>query len=159
MLFRSRILRSQQVEIGLQELLLKQTIHDLETQGHKTDKVLAETPFAGLALTFAPQKNDPHNHLHRNFFRYSRDIQSCFHRTRQALFQALKQAPLSKPPPIQPPAEPEKPLESTTPGFVSSTLQTRSQVSAAGHSSSPAPLKAGTWQIRVLPKPDKIPIA
>ena len=126
-----RILRSQQVEIGLQELLLKQTIHDLEAQGHKTEKVLAETPFAGLALTFAPEKNDPHNHLHRNFFRYSRDIQSCFHRTRQALFQALNQ-----PPPNAPPVEPEKPLESTTPGFVSSRLITRSQSSAAGHSQS-----------------------
>ena len=39
-----RILRSQQVEIGLQELLLKQTIHDLEAQGHKTEKVLADSP-------------------------------------------------------------------------------------------------------------------
>ena len=125
-----RILRSQQVEIGLQELLLKQTIHDLEAQGHKTEKVLAETPFAGLALTFAPHKNDPHNYLHRNFFRYARDIQSSFHRTRQALFQALQQAPAS---------EPEKPVESNTPGFVSSPLKTRTQSSAASHSEPAAP--------------------
>ena len=124
-----RILRSQQVEIGLQELLLKQTIHDLEAQGHKTEKVLAETPFAGLALTFAPQKSDPHNHLHRNFFRYSRDIQSSFHRTRQALFQALQQAP-----PTEPHIEPEKPVESITPGFVSSPLKAHPKKSAAGHS-------------------------
>ena len=136
-----RILRSQQVEIGLQELLLKQTIHDLESQGHKTEKVLAETPFAGLALTFAPQKNDPHNHLHRNFFRYSRDIQSCFHRTHQALFQALKQ-----------PVEPEKSLESTTPGFVSSPVTTRAHASAASYSKPAAPVNP-TIKARKRPLP------
>ena len=96
-----RILRSQQVEIGLHELLLKQTIHDLEAKGHSTAKALKENPYAGLALTLQPLKGDPHNHLHRNLFRYSRDIQSAFERTRKALLQALKHQ------------------ESTTPGFVS----------------------------------------
>ena len=44
-----RILRSQQVETGLHELLLKKTIHDLESQGHKTDKVLWGTgPSTGI---------------------------------------------------------------------------------------------------------------
>ncbi len=97
-----RILRSQQVEIGLQQLLLKQIVHRLESQGHTTQKALAENPYAGLALTLQPQKNDPHNHLHRNLFRYSSQIQSDFHRTQRALKDALKQE------------------ESTTPGFVSS---------------------------------------
>ena len=97
-----RILRSQQVEIGLQEMLLKQVVSDLEKQGHSAEKAMRENPYAGLALTLQPQKNDPHNHLHRNLFRYSSQIQSDFHRTQRALKDALKQK------------------ESTTPGFVSS---------------------------------------
>ena len=105
-----RILRSQQVEIGLQEMLLKQTIRQLESQGYSAENALQQNPYAGLALTPQPQKNDPHNHLHRNLFRYSRDIQMAFQRTQKALFDALKQ--------------PANPIESTTPGFVSSPEKT-----------------------------------
>ena len=83
-----RILRSQQVEIGLQELLLKQTINELETSGYSAEKALKENPYAGLALTLQPPKDDPHNHLHRNLFRYQSQIQSDFHRTRRALKEA-----------------------------------------------------------------------
>ena len=97
-----RILRSQQVEIGLQEMLLKQVVSDLEKQGHSVEKAMRENPYAGLALTFETQPSDPHNHLHRNLFRYTSQIQSQFHRTQRALKDALKQK------------------ESTTPGFVSS---------------------------------------
>jgi len=97
-----RILRSQQVEIGLQEILLKKLIHDLQGQGLDTQNALAESPYAGLALTLQPDPTDPHNHLLRNFFRYTRQIQSDFHRTHRAL----------------------KSAESTTPGFVSSALPT-----------------------------------
>ena len=99
-----RILRSQQVEIGLQEMLLKQVVSDLEKLGHSAEKAMRENPYAGLALTLQPQENDPHNHLLRNFFRYSSQIQSDFHRTQRALKEALK------------------PKESTTPGFVSSPV-------------------------------------
>ena len=105
-----RILRSQQVEIGLQEMLLKQVIHNLEKQGYHADQAMRENPYAGLALTLQPEKSDPHNHLHRNLFRYSRDIQMAFQRTQKALFDALKQ--------------PANPIESTTPGFVSSPEKT-----------------------------------
>jgi len=105
-----RTLRSQQVEIGLQEVLLKKVIHDLQAQGLPTQSALAENPYAGLALTLAPHPGDPHNHLLRNYFRYSREIQTNFHRTRQA----LAQAPKIEPAPV------ETTLESTTPGFVSS---------------------------------------
>ena len=44
-----RILRSQQVEIGLQEMLLKQVIHSLEKQGYNADKAMRDNPYAGLA--------------------------------------------------------------------------------------------------------------
>ncbi len=54
-----RILRSQQVEVGLQEMLLKQTIRQLESQGYSADQALQQNPYAGLSLTLQPQKNDP----------------------------------------------------------------------------------------------------
>ena len=117
-----RILRSQQVEVGLQEMLLKQTIHQLETQGYSTENALKKNPYAGLALTLEPQKNDPHNHLHRNLFRYTRDIQSAFERTRKALAEALKQ--------------PANSIESTTPGFVPSPAK---KPAATAESPTPPP--------------------
>jgi len=104
-----RILRSQQVEIGLQEVLLKKVIHDLHLQGHDTQKALAENPYAGLALTLHP--TEPRNHLLQNFFRYTRQIQADFERTRKALTNPNRQGG----------DPPRTPTESTTPRFVSST--------------------------------------
>lgn len=125
-----RILRSQQVEIGLQELLLKQTLHDLEANGHSTAKALQERPYAGLALTLQPLEDDPGNHLLRNLFRYTTDIQAQFHRTRKALAESLKNP--SPAPPVQPEKspKPKKPIESITPGFVSSAAAAAPQPSA-----------------------------
>jgi len=104
-----RILRSQQVEIGLQEVLLKKLIHDLHRQGLDTQKALAENPYAGLALTLEPNPTDPQNHLLRNLFRYTRQIQSDFERTQRALNSS----------------------ESTTPGFVSSPTPTNENAAPA----------------------------
>ena len=130
-----RTLRAQQVEIGLQEVLLKKVIHDLQAQGLPTQNALAENPYAGLALTFEPHHGDPHNHLLRNYFRYSRDIQANFHRTRQA----LSQSPKIDPAPV------ESPVESKTPGFVSSPSKTESPEAApASASSGPIPVSPKT---------------
>ena len=104
-----RILRSQHVEIGLQELALKQVIHDLHSQGLDTEKALAENPYAGLAIALQSLPGDPQNHTFRNFFRYARQIQSDFHRTERALKASLKAKEsttprsVSSPPPAKPP--------------------------------------------------------
>ncbi len=122
-----RILRSQQVEIGLQELLMKEVIHQLHTQGHDTQQALTQNPYAGLALTLQPLQDDPQNHTLRNLFRYLRGIQSDFHRTQKALAQA------------------QKPVESTTPRSVSSpaestgTISTNAYSDARDRASVPAP--------------------
>jgi hypothetical protein len=100
-----RILRSQQIEVGMQDLLLKQTLHRLKKSGHDTAQALEQQPYQGLALTLYPPQDDPHNHFHRNLFRYAREIHSQFHRTQKALADAQKTP---------------KPLESTTPRFVPS---------------------------------------
>ncbi len=91
---------------------------------------LATHAWRTLALTLAPHPGDPHNHLLRNYFRYSRDIQANFHRTRQALAQASK----IEPTPV------EKAVESTTPGFVSSPLKPEGAKRKA-QSSHPPPLR------------------
>jgi len=129
-----RTLRCQQVEIGLQEVLLKKVIHDLEAQGLPTHQALAENPYAGLALTLEPHAGDPQNHLLRNYFRYSRDIHANFHRTRQALAQASKIEPA--------------PVESTTPGFVSSPLNPEG---AKTENPEAAPASASSGSIPVSP--------
>jgi len=124
-----RILRSQQVEIGLHEVLLKKVIHDLHRQGHDTQKALAQNPYAGLALTLEP--TDPRNHLLLNFFRYTRQIQADFERTRKALTPPSFTNPNRQggdPPPANPNRQggdlpgvpPLNPTKSTTPRFVSS---------------------------------------
>ena len=91
-----RILRSQQVEIGLQELTLKNVIANLEAGGHSVENALKTNPYAGLALALQPSKSDPHNQLHLNFFRYTRQIQSDFHRTARVLKQTLKEPTTSR---------------------------------------------------------------
>ena len=132
-----RILRSQQVEVGLQEMLLKQTIHELESQGYSADKALQQNPYAGLSLTLQPQKNDPHNHLHRNLFRYSRDIQSAFERTRRALLEAIKAKESTTSGFVSPPP-PQPPLTQPSPQQPSPQQPCPRQPAAHGVSGSPA---------------------
>ncbi len=102
-----RIMRSQQVEVGLQEVLMKKIVHDLKKRGLDADQALCDNPYAGLALTLEPPANDPHNHLLRNFFRYAREIQFAFHRTRKALLEAMREKDIN-------------PIESKTPRFAPS---------------------------------------
>ena len=80
-------MRSQQMEIGYQELAFKQVIHDLHQQGHDTEKALKDNPYAGLALTLQPLKGESDSL--RNLFRYMRQIQTDFHRT-EKLVKSMK---------------------------------------------------------------------
>ncbi|MBY0504818.1 MAG: hypothetical protein K2X03_12970 [Bryobacteraceae bacterium] len=74
-----RMLRCQQIEVGLHTLMMKQTLHDLRSRGLNPDKALAETPFTGLAGTLEEKQ------IHHTFFRYQNEVNRSFERARKAV--------------------------------------------------------------------------
>ncbi|MBY0506003.1 MAG: hypothetical protein K2X03_18950 [Bryobacteraceae bacterium] len=106
-----RLLRCQQIEVGLHTLMMKQTLHDLRSRGLNPDKALAETPFTGLAGTLEEKQ------IHHTFFRYQNEVNRSFERARKAVESTTRRSvsnqpnpqPQTKPQPEPEPPAPEKP--------------------------------------------------
>ncbi|MBY0506772.1 MAG: hypothetical protein K2X03_22825 [Bryobacteraceae bacterium] len=91
-----RMLRCQQMEVGLHTLMMKQTLHDLRSRGLNPDKALAETPFTGLAGTLEEKQ------IHHTFFRYQNEVNRSFERARKAVESSTRRSvPYAFPPPAE----------------------------------------------------------
>ncbi|MBY0504380.1 MAG: hypothetical protein K2X03_10740 [Bryobacteraceae bacterium] len=117
-----RVLRCQQIEVGLHTLMMKQTLHDLRSRGLNPDKALAETPFTGLAGTLEEKA------IHHTFFRYQNEVNRSFERARKAVESTTRrsvsshpaaesQPTESSPSKLTPPANPTPQSTSATPAM------------------------------------------